>query len=92
MSIHRRNPKRDKNEPEIVRALRSVGAKVYTVSGADIPDLLVIYRSDIYLIEVKSDSGKLQDGQEKFFEDNRNVGNIGVAYTVDEALAIIGVE
>jgi hypothetical protein len=56
--------KRDANEPEIVLALRKVGAKVVLL---DWVDLMVCYKSDVYLLEVKTDKGKLTADQEKNF-------------------------
>ncbi len=44
MSLHRYNPKRDKNEPAIVKTLEANGCLVWPLSGKGIPDLLVFYR------------------------------------------------
>lgn len=53
----RRAAKRDANEREIIDALESAGAAVAQLSGEGIPDLLVSYRNDLTLLEVK-DRGK----------------------------------
>jgi hypothetical protein len=54
---------RDRNEPGIVAALRSVGASVEVLNGRGVPDLLVGFRlpdtslSVIRLLEVKAPAG-----------------------------------
>lgn len=45
---------RDKNEPEIVNALRRVGVFVVQISGKDAPDLLTCYRGQWLPLEVKA--------------------------------------
>jgi Holliday junction resolvase len=90
MSIHRRNARRDKNEPEIKAALETVGAKVYPVSAEGLPDTIVIHRGVVYLVEIKTDKGKLTPAQEKFFEENADVETIGVVRSDMEALRLIG--
>lgn len=58
--------RRDKNEPEIVRALEAAGASVTQLDGEDgEPDLLIGYRGATYLQEVKdpiSSTGKTTGG------------------------------
>lgn len=49
----RRAAKRDASEPDIVRALESVGATVERLSAAGLPDLLVGWRGRMWLLEVK---------------------------------------
>jgi Holliday junction resolvase len=90
MSIKRHDPKRDANEPPIVEALQAVGANVYRVSGEGLPDLLVIFRGEIYLMEVKTGKGRLTLAQEKFMLDNGDVPNVSVVKTIDDALTLIG--
>ena len=53
MSLHRYDAARDKNEPEIVHALRQVGAYVALINGTGVPDLLVGYKGETFLLEVK---------------------------------------
>lgn len=66
---------RDKNEPEIIKALRKVGAKVRQIKeGGGIPDLLVGHLGALYLLEVKDgnkvpSAQKLTKDQVKFFEE-----------------------
>lgn len=89
MPIPKRAPKRDATEQEIVSALRAVGATVEKLSQRNVPDLLVGWRGRNILIEVKSKSGKLTDGQHEWRERWR--GEIHVARSAEEALEIIGV-
>jgi hypothetical protein len=51
----RRAARVDANQDEIVSALRSVGAAVQSLAavGRGVPDLLVGYRGELYLLEVK---------------------------------------
>src|SRR5258708_625926 len=48
--------KRDKNQKSIVKALRKVGASVADLAdvGNGIPDLLVGYRGQLWLMEIKN--------------------------------------
>jgi Holliday junction resolvase len=89
MSIHRRAAKRDDNESEIIDALRKVGCSVTQLSGEGIPDLLIGFRQQTFLAEVKSPKGKLTDDQLKWHKawEGRQVS---VIRTVEEALQLIG--
>lgn len=80
----------DKTQNEIVMALRQVGAKVAITSnlGDGFPDLLVAYRDNILLMEVKSRGGRLTQDEESFYSEWRPY--MVVVYTVDEALKAIG--
>ena len=80
----------DKNHVEIMWALRSVGASVYSTHrvGQGYPDLTVGFRGKNYLIEVKTADGDLTRDEINFFDSW--AGQVQVATTVDEALAIIG--
>jgi hypothetical protein len=49
---------RDRNEPGIVAALERAGAAVQRLSEAGVPDLLVSFRGELYLIEVKNPAAK----------------------------------
>lgn len=90
MSIHRRAAKRDAIEPEIIDALREVGASVWQLSDEGVPDLLVNFRGDTYLLEVKMPKGKLTSAQEVFF-DTWQGDNLFMVISVDKALRAIGV-
>lgn len=60
----RRAAKIDINQREIVAALRAVGASVQSLAavGAGVPDLLVGFRGEIHLFEVKSELARRRDG------------------------------
>ena len=84
-----RKAKRDANEPEIIAALRRVGASVQPVSIPNVPDLLVGFRGRNYLLEIKTAKGKEERGQSEWallWEGHR-----AVVRTVDDALIAIGV-
>jgi hypothetical protein len=92
----RRAAKVDMNQPAIVSGLRSVGASVqllHTVGGG-CPDLLVGFRGQNYLLEVKNAKSadeaerKLESDQREFFARWR--GNVAVIATLDHALRVIG--
>lgn len=77
--------RRDKNEPEIIKALKAIGCSVHQL---DQPlDLLVGYRGLNWLIEVKTDKGKLTEGQEEFLPEWR--GQLCVARTPEQAIDIV---
>ncbi len=57
--------KRDANETAIVQALRAIGAKVRHISAPGMPDLLVLYRGAISLLEVKGATGSATLAQEQ---------------------------
>ena len=63
MSINRHAKRRDKTEPDVIKALEQVGAQVWRL---DTPcDLLVCFRRRWYLVEVKSSGGKLTEIQQE---------------------------
>jgi hypothetical protein len=58
MSLARFAKKRDSSEPAIIQALEAVGAEVWTI---DKPvDLLIRFRKQWHLLEVKTPYGKRQ--------------------------------
>jgi hypothetical protein len=61
MSLNRRNPRRDANEPAIVSALEAVGTRVWRVSGKGLPDLLCLRRGRWIPLGVKVPGGQLTD-------------------------------
>lgn len=87
MSLSRKNPRRDANEKGIVEALEAVGAAVFRLSGAGVPDLLVHFRGRWQPLEIKTKTGRLTRRQ---VEARFNAGPIPVARTADEALKAIG--
>lgn len=92
----RRAAKIDTNQPQIVAALRAAGASVQPLHavGKGVPDLLVAHRGTNYLIEVKDGAKppserKLTPAQVDWHGAWR--GQVAVAETVEQALAVIGV-
>jgi len=77
--------KRDENEPEIVEALRGIGASVLLIDDID---LIVGFRGVNYLMEVKTAKGKLNKKQQKFFRGWQ--GQVNIVRSVDDALRLIG--
>jgi hypothetical protein len=87
----RRGGKPDGNQEVIVEALRLAGASVEIISkvGFRCPDLLVGYRRRTFLLEVKSETGELTDGQREWHCDWKGLP-VDVVETPREALAAIG--
>jgi hypothetical protein len=86
----RRRPCTDANQPEIVRALRQVGASVCILAGVGrgCPDLLVQYRERLYLLEIKIPGAKLNAQEVEFHKFFK-------CYTVSTiagALEVIGIK
>lgn len=81
--------KRDANEKAIVDALRRVGASIVRISADGAPDLLVGFRGQNWLLEVKASKGLLRANQAAWA--SRWSGAVQTVRTVDEALTAIGV-
>ena len=60
----------DGNQAEIVQALRDVGAVVTCIHrhGHGVPDLLVSFRGDWFLLEDKELGGKLTPAEQAFID------------------------
>ena len=86
----RRAAKIDRNHVEIVVALRGVGASVQDLAavGKGCPDLLVGYRGQNYVIEVKTPKGTSTPAQVAWHAEWR--GDVRIVRSVDDALKIIG--
>lgn len=89
-----RAAKVDRNQSEIVAALRRVGATVEPLHavGKGVPDLLVGFRGRNFLLEVKDQlkppsARKLTPDQVKWHEAWR--GQKEVVKSVDEAIAVV---
>ncbi|WP_333846890.1 hypothetical protein [Phaeobacter italicus] len=85
----------DRNQKEIVKALRKVGASVEHLHavGKGCPDLLVGFRGGNYLLEVKD--GKKPPSARKLTPDQETwhcawLGTVYVVKSVTEALIAIG--
>ena len=92
----RRAGRIDANQGVIVAALRGVGASVAITSGAGdgLPDLIVGFRGETYLLEVK-DSEKVPSAKrltpaEQHFVDNWRGRPVVIVETVADALRAIG--
>ena len=102
MPASRYAAKVDKGHPQIVDALRAVGASVQSLAavGVGCPDLLVGRGGRTYLLEVKAplgpeggaseDGQKLQPSQKSWIAAWRG-DPVRVVRSVDEALAAVGV-
>jgi hypothetical protein len=94
----RRAAKTDRNQTEIVAALRKVGATVQSLAavGDGVPDLLVGFRRETYLLEVKD--GKKPPSARELTPDQVRWhtewfgGFCVVVNSAGEALTAIGVE
>lgn len=85
----------DRNQAEIVEALRYAGATVESLHrvGAGVPDLLVGFRGRNYLLEIKD--GKKVPSAQKLTEDQVYFhatwrGQVAVVRSVPDAFATIG--
>ena len=90
----RRRAKVDKNQAEIVEALRKVGAVVKHVHQLkNLFDILVFYRGETYCVEIKSSrKSKLTEGELECKQDLESVGvAYWVVYDVDDAMRILGI-
>lgn len=84
----------DRNQPEIVDALRKAGASVQPLHsvGSGCPDLLVGHSGRTLLLECKDGSRppserRLTEDQVRWHETWR--GQVAVVTSVDEALAVL---
>jgi hypothetical protein len=90
----RRANKIDANQNDIVAALRKAGATVRIISqGEGIPDLLVGFRGETALLEVKDgdkppSARKLTTAEQKFF-DEWTGGVCIVVESVEDALEVL---
>jgi hypothetical protein len=92
----RRAARVDRNQAEIAAALRTVGATVQSLAaiGEGVPDLLVGFRRQTYLLEVKD--GTKRPSERELTADQIawhlewNGGPCTVVNSVDEALVFIG--
>jgi hypothetical protein len=71
VSLHRKNPRRDANEPIVLETFEKAGCAVLPVSITGGPDAIVFYPSHhahagCWLIEIKTRLGKLTKAQKDF--------------------------
>jgi Holliday junction resolvase len=89
----KRAAKVDRNQPEVVKALRDRGASVQPLHGVHggVPDLLVGFRGRNYMIEVKDGSkGSLTQRQVEWHDDW--AGQVVTVTSVAEACDIVFVD
>ena len=91
----RRRAKVDSNQPEIVKALRDIGASVAHIHmvGDGIPDLIVGFRGINYLFEVKDGNKppskrRLTPDEQEWHEAWR--GHVHIVESVEDAYEAIG--
>lgn len=83
-------PKRvDANQPEIVAALRQIGATVQHLHevGKGCPDILVGFRGNNLLMEIKTKRGKLNQSESCWHDKWR--GQVTTVHSVDDALGLL---
>lgn len=83
----------DANQNEIVKALRDAGASVAITSrvGDGFPDLVVGFREETYLMELKMPRSGLKTSLQEIFFLRWCGGSLNIVKTPEEALNIIGV-
>jgi hypothetical protein len=81
----------DKNQPEIVDALRKVGATVQHLHkvGEGCPDILVGFRGRNFLFEIKHGKGQLNEDQKKWHIGWR--GDVYVVRKSEDAMLVLQV-
>ena len=80
----------DRNQADIVRALRQVGAEVTPTQtlGHGFPDLVAGFRGVTYLLEVKMPGEHLTEDEERWHR--RWSGQVSIVYSEEDALRAIG--
>ena len=80
----------DSNHAEICRALRKAGCSIVDLSavGRGCPDIAVGRMGKTFMLEIKSERGKLNKRQYRFADEWR--GHLAVVRSVDEALMAVG--
>jgi len=81
----RRAARADSNQSEVVRNLRLLGVAVYNIKKP--VDLVVCFRGETSLVEVKGTDGRLTEDQIKFISEWP--GKVHVVNNTDEAIAAI---
>jgi hypothetical protein len=83
--------KTDKNQADVVKALRDYGADVFLLHmvGGGIPDLLVCYEEQTILMEVKDGSEKKLTPQQITLFANWKGGHLYRVNSVQEALEVL---
>ena len=89
----RRAARRDANEAAIIKAMRAEGAYVKVINDEGLFDLLVSYRGETLLIEVKDgakppSARRLTDAEQKF-HDEWPGADLYIVNSAEEALALL---
>jgi hypothetical protein len=89
----RRAARRDDNEQDIIKAMREAGAYVKQINDEGLFDLLVSYRGETLLIEVKDgakppSARRLTEAEQKFHDEWPGF-NLYIVKSVEEALALL---
>jgi hypothetical protein len=89
----RRAGRRDANEQAIIKAMREAGAYVKVINDEGLFDLLVSYRGETLLIEVKDgakppSARRLTEAEQKF-HDEWPGSDLYIVNSVEEALALL---
>ncbi len=79
----------DNNQTAIVNMLREFGASVVDLHevGHGCPDIVVGHHGKNYLMEIKSESGRLTPAEQNFKDTWR--GNYYIIYNIEDALKIL---
>jgi hypothetical protein len=83
--------KADANQPEIVKEFRRLGAYILHIHRLkNCCDLVVNYRGQIVMVEVKMPGKQLTDGEDTFSKEWQAAdGKYAVITTVEEARALV---
>jgi Holliday junction resolvase len=81
----------DKNQKDVVKALRDYGADVFLLHtvGGGIPDLMVCYQEQTILMEVKDGEDKKLTPQQIILFANWNGGPLHRVNSVQESIEVL---
>lgn len=82
----------DRNQTEIVQALRACGASVHITAryGEGFPDLVVGFGGRTFLLEIKTATGQLTEDEREFIDNWR--GHVAIVRNETDALMVVGGE
>ena len=85
----RQASRKDRNHAEIKQAFRSMGASVADLSnvGGGCPDIMVGFRGQNFLIEIKTEDGRISKTQSEWHA--AWAGQVAVVRSIDEAKALV---
>jgi hypothetical protein len=84
---------RDANQSDIVKTLEQIpGLKVFDLGavGDDFPDIIIGYKGVNYLVELKTERGRVSAGQDTF--NKEWTGQTDICRSLDEILELISVK